>query len=483
MDPDADTIIYTPVGNKIHTIVKDMLKNVADHNYEIYIMDGGTDDRKGTSNRECESEMTKHSEEARTKNPENPKRCIFISSLMGTRSWSNKYVKNVILLYNNGSFDTNSQRIARGFTPWTEHSNCTIFDFRMTYDSPTILEEYLVGMLENKQDFSGDKIECKIEKIIESSDKISFFNFYKDLKSPFKELTKDEIIKMIKCNISFRRTRLINNIVIDDIAVPRNDINYKMISAITSTNIKGDSEKVIKKNLSVEAKNLAKGKTSQKEIDEIMLKIKYIDFVNNYGYIFNFDSFKENVLNQICEHIDEYRVLNTISPLKDVDGLTDVNAGKLACGKPGLISCTPYGVIKLLKYYNIELSGKHVVIVGRSNLVGKPLISLFLMENATVTCCHSKTTDLKHYTLDADILVVAVGKPKLITADMVKDGTVVVDVGINRLESGLCGDVDFENVKSKASYITPVPGGVGAMTVAMLYNNLVETSIKKLKKI
>ena len=303
MDPDADTIIYTPVGNKIHTIVKDMLENIAGDKYDIYIMDGGTDDRKGTSNRECESEMKKHSEEAR----KNGKRCIFISSIMGTRSWSNKYVKNVILLYNNGSFDTNSQRIARGFTPWTEHSNCTIFDFRMTYDSPTVLEEYLVGMLENKQDFSGDKIEWEIENIIESSDKISFFNFYKDLKSPFKELTKDEIIKMIKCNISFRRTRLINNIVIDDIAVPHNDINYKMISSITSTNIKGDSEKVIKKNLSVEAKKLAKGKTSQEEIDEIMLKIKYIDFVNNYGYILNFDSFEENILNQICEHIDEYR--------------------------------------------------------------------------------------------------------------------------------------------------------------------------------
>lgn len=307
MDPDGDTIIYTPAGNKIHTIVKDMLENVADRKYEIYIMDGGTDDRKGTSNKECEKIMEKHSEEARTKNPENPKHCIFISSLMGTRSWSNKYVKNVILLYNNGSFDTNSQRIARGFTPWTEHSNCTIFDFRMTYDSPTILEEYLVGMLKNKQDFSGDKIEWEIENIIESSDKISFFNFYKDLKSPFKELTKDEIIKMIKCNISFRRTRLINNIKIDDIAVPKNDINYKMISSITSTNIKGDSEKVIKKNLSVEANKLAKGKTSQKEIDEIMLKIKYIDFVNNYGYILNFDSFEENILNQICEHIDEYK--------------------------------------------------------------------------------------------------------------------------------------------------------------------------------
>ena len=303
MDPDADTIIYTPVGNRIHSIVKDMLETVAGDKYDIYIMDGGTDDRKGTSNRECESEMKKHSEEAR----KNSKRCIFISSIMGTRSWSNKYVKNVILLYNNGSFDTNSQRIARGFTPWAEHSNCTIFDFRMTYDSPTVLEEYLVGMLKNKQDFSGDKIEWEIENIIESSDKISFFNFYKDLKSPFKELTKDEIIKMIKCNISFRRTRLINNIVIDDITVPHYDINYKMISNITSTNIKGDNEKVIKKNLSAEAKKLAKEKDLKEEYDDIMMKIKYIDFVNNYGYLLNFDSFKENVLNQICEHIDEYK--------------------------------------------------------------------------------------------------------------------------------------------------------------------------------
>ena len=320
MDPDGDTIIYTPVGNKIHTIVKDMLENIAGDKYDIYIMDGGTDDRKGTSNRECESEMKKHSEEAR----KNGKRCIFISSLMGTRSWSNKYVKNVILLYNNGSFDTNSQRIARGFTPWAEHSNCTIFDFRMTYDSPTVLEEYLVGMLENKQDFSGDKIEWEIENIIESSDKISFFNFYKDLKSPFKELTKDEIIKMIRCNISFRRTRLINNIVIDDIADPHKDINYKMISSITSTNIKGDSEKVIKKNLSAEAKNLAKGKTSQKEIDEIMLKIKYIDFVNNYGYILNFDSFKENILNQICEHIDEYKDAPHFDDILYFDTIKDI---------------------------------------------------------------------------------------------------------------------------------------------------------------
>ena len=182
------------------------------------------------------------------------------------------------------------------------------------------------------------------------------------------------------------------------------------------------------------------------------------------------------------KHISEYNVLNTIKPSKDVDGLTEINAGKLALSKPDLISCTPNGVIKLLKYYNIKMEGKKVVIVGRSNLVGKPLINLFLMENATVTCCHSKTVDLKHFTQDADILVVAVGKPKLITADMVKEGAVVIDVGINRLETGLCGDVDFETVSKKASYITPVPGGVGAMTVAMLYNNLVETTIKTLKK-
>ena len=322
MDSAADTIIYTPVGNRIHTIVKDMLETVAGDKYDIYIMDGGTDDRKGTSNRECESEMKKHSEEAR----KNSKRCIFISSIMGTRSWSNKYVKNVILLYNNGSFDTNSQRIARGFTPWNEHSNCTIFDFRMTYDSPTVLEEYLVGMLENKQDFSGDKIEWEIENIIESSDKISFFNFYKDLKSPFKELTKDEIIKMIRCNISFRRTRLINNMPIDDISLPPSkfDINYKMISNITSTNIKGDNEKITKKKLSSEAKKLAREKDLKEEYDEIMLKIKYIDFVNNYGYILNFDSFEENILNQICEHIDEYRNAPHFEDILYFDTIKDI---------------------------------------------------------------------------------------------------------------------------------------------------------------
>ncbi len=216
------------------------------------------------------------------------------------------------------------------------------------------------------------------------------------------------------------------------------------------------------------------------KLDENITTSELINLINSL----NQDESVNGMIVQLPlpKHIDEYAVLNTIIPSKDVDGLTEINAGKLACSKPGLISCTPNGVIKLLKYYNIEIEGKKVVIVGRSNLVGKPLINLFLMENATVTCCHSKTVDLKHFTLDADILVVAVGKPKLINADMVKEGAVVIDVGINRLETGLCGDVDFENVSKKASYITPVPGGVGAMTVAMLYNNLVETTIKTLKK-
>lgn len=216
------------------------------------------------------------------------------------------------------------------------------------------------------------------------------------------------------------------------------------------------------------------------KLDENITTSELINLINSL----NQDESVNGMIVQLPlpKHIDEYAVLNTIISSKDVDGLTEINAGKLACSKPGLISCTPNGVIKLLKYYNIEIEGKKVVIVGRSNLVGKPLINLFLMENATVTCCHSKTVDLKHFTLDADILVVAVGKPKLINADMVKEGAVVIDVGINRLETGLCGDVDFENVSKKASYITPVPGGVGAMTVAMLYNNLVETTIKTLKK-
>lgn len=171
----------------------------------------------------------------------------------------------------------------------------------------------------------------------------------------------------------------------------------------------------------------------------------------------------------------ELELMNKVSPIKDVDGLTETNAGKLISNKECMISCTPAGIIELLKYYNIPIASKHVVIVGRSNLVGKPLISLFLNENATVTVCHSKTESLSTYTKSADILVVAIGKPKYITKDMVKEGAVVIDVGINRVDGKIFGDVDFDEVAPITSAITPVPGGVGPMTVTMLLSNTVKS--------
>ena len=174
------------------------------------------------------------------------------------------------------------------------------------------------------------------------------------------------------------------------------------------------------------------------------------------------------------EHINTNKVQNAVLPEKDIDGLSDMNAGMLFHGKDALFSCTPYGVMELLKRYNIEIEGRHAVVVGRSNLVGKPMGVMLTNEGATVTLCHSKTKDLAKYTLDADILVVTVGKPKLITADMVCEGATVIDVGITRLETGLCGDVDYEEVSKKAEYITPVPGGVGPMTVAMLGMNVLK---------
>lgn len=173
-------------------------------------------------------------------------------------------------------------------------------------------------------------------------------------------------------------------------------------------------------------------------------------------------------------HICEKNVINSISPEKDVDAFHPENVGHIMIGDYTFLPCTPAGVMEMLKEYEIDVAGKNCVVVGRSNIVGKPMTMLLLKENATVTVCHSRTKDLPSVTREADVLVSAVGKPGLITADMVKDGAVVIDVAINRLESGkLCGDVDFENVKEKASYITPVPGGVGPMTIATLMKNTV----------
>ncbi|MFQ9934696.1 MAG: bifunctional methylenetetrahydrofolate dehydrogenase/methenyltetrahydrofolate cyclohydrolase FolD, partial [Lachnospiraceae bacterium] len=175
------------------------------------------------------------------------------------------------------------------------------------------------------------------------------------------------------------------------------------------------------------------------------------------------------------EHIDEDKVIERISPKKDVDGFHPMNVGALSIGRKGFISCTPYGIIQLLKRSGINVEGKHCVIVGRSNIVGKPMAMLLLRENGTVTVVHSRTKNIKEITSQADILVVAIGKPKYITKEYVKDGAVVIDVGINRNENGkLCGDVDFDDVLPKVSAITPVPGGVGPMTIAMLMNNCLE---------
>lgn len=182
----------------------------------------------------------------------------------------------------------------------------------------------------------------------------------------------------------------------------------------------------------------------------------------------------------IPQHLDINEAFKAITYAKDVDGFTPSSVGKLCIGEDTFISCTPYGVMKMFEEYNIDLTGKNVVILGRSNIVGKPLIQCCLQKHATVTVCHSKTKNLDKHTKQADIIISAIGKPKFVTSDMVKDGVIVIDVGINRDENGkLVGDVDFENVKERASYITPVPGGVGPMTIAMLMNNVIKATIQQ----
>ena len=181
--------------------------------------------------------------------------------------------------------------------------------------------------------------------------------------------------------------------------------------------------------------------------------------------------------------LDEKRVLKLIPPEKDVDGFTDANVGRLALfSDDALCSCTPQGMIKLLDYYDIPLKGKHAVVVGRSNIVGKPMSLMLLRRDCTVTVCHSKTENLAKYTKDADILVCAVGKKHIITADMVKDDAVVLDAGINRVDGKIYGDTDFEEISKKAAYITPVPGGVGPMTITMLMYNTYLAGMRKIKK-
>lgn len=176
-------------------------------------------------------------------------------------------------------------------------------------------------------------------------------------------------------------------------------------------------------------------------------------------------------------HINELKVIEAIAPEKDVDGFHPINVGRMMVGQKAFLPCTPYGILFMVQSLGVEIAGKHVVVVGRSNIVGKPVGQLFLREHATVTYCHSKTKDLAAITRQADILIVAVGKANLIGAEHVKEGAVVIDVGVNRLENGkLCGDVRFDEVKEVASYLTPVPKGVGPMTITMLLHNTVEAA-------
>ncbi|MBJ8005612.1 bifunctional methylenetetrahydrofolate dehydrogenase/methenyltetrahydrofolate cyclohydrolase FolD [Bacillus cereus] len=177
------------------------------------------------------------------------------------------------------------------------------------------------------------------------------------------------------------------------------------------------------------------------------------------------------------KHIEEKAIIERISPEKDVDGFHPISVGRMMTGQDTFLPCTPHGILELVKETNLDISGKHVVVIGRSNIVGKPVGQLFLNENATVTYCHSKTQNIEELSKLADILIVAVGRPKMVTADYIKEGAVVIDVGVNRLETGkLCGDVDFDNVLDVAGYITPVPKGVGPMTITMLLHNTVESA-------
>ena len=179
-------------------------------------------------------------------------------------------------------------------------------------------------------------------------------------------------------------------------------------------------------------------------------------------------------------HLDEAAALAAIAPEKDVDGFHVQNAGRLLCGLPGVVACTPKGAMEMIRRTGVSLSGKEAVVVGRSNIVGKPMAMLLLQANCTVTMCHSRTADLASHTRRADILVAAVGKPGFITADMVKPGAIVIDVGINRVDGRVVGDVDFEHVKDVAGWITPVPGGVGRMTITMLLQNTLEAAERTL---
>jgi len=230
------------------------------------------------------------------------------------------------------------------------------------------------------------------------------------------------------------------------------------------------------------------------KVENLSANISEKELIERINYYNNDDNF-HGILVQLPlpKHINEQKIIESIIPEKDVDGFHPVNVGNLVIGKDTFYPCTPYGIVELLKRYSIEIRGRHVVVVGRSNIVGKPVANMLLQKkegaNAIVTVCHSAAEDLSRYTKDADILIAAIGKENFITADMIKDGAVIIDVGINRVEDKnskkgykIVGDVKFDEVEKKASYITPVPGGVGPMTIAMLLKNTFLAFTKFLEK-
>ena len=265
----------------------------------------------------------------------------------------------------------------------------------------------------------------------------------KKVSKDIKDNLKQEVLNIINENkrVPHLAIVLVGNVMASQIYV-KNKIKACEYTGIRATLIKKE-ETVTNEELV----SLVKELNSDNEIDGIIVQLP------------------------LPKHIDEQLIINTISSTKDVDGFGLENKGKLFSGLECFKSATPFGIIKLLEAYNIDITGMNAVVVGRSNIVGKPMSIMLLDKNATVTICHSRTKDLKKVTSQADLLVVAIGKTKFIKEDMVKENAIVIDVGMNRDEFGLCGDVDFENVSKKASYITPVPGGVGPLTIAMLLTN------------
>ena len=276
-----------------------------------------------------------------------------------------------------------------------------------------------------------------------------------------------------------------------------NLIDGKIVSAAVKDRVKAEVAELKEKGISVGLAVILVGEDPASKIYVANKKKACEDLgIKSFEYVLPADTTQEqllsliNTLNQeknvngiLCQlplpkGLDDQTVINAISAQKDVDAFHPANVGKIMIGDYDFVPCTPAGVMEMLKYEGIEVEGKNCVVIGRSNIVGKPMNMLLLHKNGTVTTCHSRTVDLKEVCLRADILVAAVGKAKFVTADMVKPGAVVIDVGMNRADGKLCGDVDFDTVKEKASYITPVPGGVGPMTIAMLMQNTL-TAAKK----